>query len=166
MEHAYKALTTFELMPRTGRPNGNTLGAVVIGDRGEDIQLCTYLRYTRIEHNWYAQHGKIKFANGDIYYYSDQTIKGEKASLFRATEENRSLAIRKKYEREITALLNANAIPPGDLVALADLVLETVGKKPFRPWDGDAKSRIQANLSRLSVGQLAGIAQLIRPYRD
>ena len=179
MDNKFKALEISELLPRRGRPpfyskRGFVSGTpVLIGDDTYGL-FCQKLYYTIIDHNNHAQ-GYIIFTNGEKFWYFNQAINGKKAFLFEVTDERLGIARRKDYQNRIT-----NFIPSAstcDLIAEANLILESVGKEKKKQrtvpessqwwpnlekkYRNVATEQILSNLNRLSVQQLEDLWKCI-----
>ena len=178
MDENFKALEFLELLPRRGRPwNSRRVfvrgTAVLIGDE-KDFRLCQNLYYAVIDHNRHSQ-GYIIFKNGKKFQYFNQTIDGKKSFLFRVTEERLGTVKRKDYANRITNITGSAST--GDLIALAELILESVGKEKKKQWRVSENSQwwqnleknyrnvateqILSNLNRLSVRELKDIWECI-----
>lgn len=182
MDTNLKALEISELLPRRGRPGKRNRSNfihgshVLVGDH-EYIWLCEKLYDAVIDHNWHSQHGYISFTDGEKFWYYNQKINGKKASLFRPTGENLGILERKNYQNKITNWVTTASASTGDLIAVADLILESVGKEKAKQrrvlgnskwWPMMEKSyrdvatkQILRNLNRLSVRELKDIWECI-----
>lgn len=144
-------------------------GAVVLIGDNKDFRLCTIVYKETVLRNW-PSHGFIKFVRGKKYYYRSGTVSGRQSFLFRETYENQSSFERINYERKISAWVNNNSTTTGDMVAVANLILEDENKKPIHNslipkfelyHRANVKRQILKYLERLSIKQLRQIWELI-----